>query len=200
MIAVDDRDERNAHRRPRVLIAGAGEPRHRDLCDALHRRGIEPVIARGALDEAIREERPNLVLLVGDASSDDGARGIDEARRAGPTPIVVATDPEPLDRRLAPFQYGASGIVVRRDDPDDMAGEIHHLLAENARRIAERARSGHTTSELDGLVGLGSRELRMSATPHEGLSRSGALALLRGRREGGAPGALLSPPPDAPAT
>jgi hypothetical protein len=176
-------EQKSVQRRPRVLIAGKGEPRIDEVCAALMRRGVEPILASDALEAAIRTERPNLVLLVGDASSDDGARGIDVARRAGPTPAVVATDPEPFDRRLAPFQYGACGIVVRRNEPEEMAGEIHHLLAENARRVEERVRAGQKASELDSLVGLVSRDLRMSATPHEGLSRITARSLLRAHEE-----------------
>ena len=64
-----------------------------------------------------------------------------------------------------------------------MAGEIHHLLAENARRVEERVRAGHDANELDSLVGLVSQDLRMSATPHEGLSRIAARSLLRAHEE-----------------
>lgn len=180
---VEDREQEIVQRHPRVLIAGNGEPHIEEICAALTRRGIDPILANDPLEVAIGIERPNLVLLVGDASTDDGARGIDVARRAGPTPAVVATDPEPFDRRLAPFQYGACGIVVRRNEPEEMAGEIHHLLAENARRIEERVRAGQSATELDSLVGLVSRDLRMSATPHEGLSRIAARSLLRAHEE-----------------
>jgi DNA-binding NarL/FixJ family response regulator len=174
--------EPSEKRRPRVLVVGQGEPDLASLCAALERRGIEPVLSPAALEESVRAERPNLVLLVGDAAEDDGERGIAIARRAGPTPVVVATDPEPLERRLAPFQLGASGVVVRRGDAEEMAGELQHLLAENARRAAERAPELSVGPALDVLAGLGSRDLRMSPTPHEGVSRRELSALLgRGR-------------------
>ena len=153
-------------RRPKVLVAGRGEPGLAALCDCLDSRGVDVCVVEGGLDRAVLAERPNLVLLVGDAASDDGASGIDEVRRVSSTPVVVTTDPEPLDRRLSPFQYGAVGILVRRGAAEEMAGELSHLLAENARMAAQKDRRG--SGAFDALVGLGSAELRGSPTPSEG--------------------------------
>jgi DNA-binding NarL/FixJ family response regulator len=163
-------DERASEPRPKVAILGRGEPRVDGLMGALERRAIEVVLGAGPVGEVVRVEQPNLVLLVGDAAADAGARALASAAGDGPVPVVVVTDALPVERRLAPFRHGARGVLVRRANPDEMAGEVLHLLGEHARRVSE-SQSELTPIERAGLSGLRSGELRGTTTPHEGISR-----------------------------
>ncbi len=158
-------------RRAKIVVAGAGEPSVDALRERVEARGVAMLLVTDSLADEVAACRPNLVLLVGDATLDDGASGIDEVRRVSAAPVVVTTDPEPLDRRLSPFQYGASGVLVRRSDADEMAGELLHLLAEAALRAAP--------GDGDRTAGLESRELRAASTPSGGAAAAHALVVPR---------------------
>ena len=151
--------------RPRVLVAGAGEAGLDELLAALARRGIETLLVSRLVSDVI-EQRPNLVLLVGDATEDGGERHVRALRSVADTFVITLVDAEPLGRRLLPFEKGSDGIVVRSSSADDMAGEVQHLLAETARRASERPGSWPHA-----MVGFGSADLRRTATPEEGSTR-----------------------------
>ena len=113
---------------PRVMISGRGESSEIALRVALTRRGIDVLPpAVGELVEALTDESPDLLLLIGDDADDGGARMLRSISNGGMSalvPIVTLVDELSPGVDYSAFLAGTVGQVVRGEDVEEIAREV----------------------------------------------------------------------------
>ncbi len=130
---------------------------------ALDRHGVQLEI--GDPDNPVQSvfvHAPDLVLLVGDASQEEGRAVLEKLAGSVATavvPVAILADDAGLDHRLKAARFGAVALVARSASADAMAT----LVAEVARELPERKSDGPTDlgeATLDEVVELFARRLR----------------------------------------
>ncbi len=147
---------------PTVLVLGTGDPMEAALVNALRRYSLS--VRRPGPESAVKsvlDAGPDLVLLVGDAAREEGARIIGELAENAITsviPVAILGEGVDLDGRFRAYRHGALGVIPRSASVDEMARRICEL----ARQVAEHEREDDGLGEatVDEVVNLLSRELR----------------------------------------
>jgi DNA-binding response OmpR family regulator len=149
--------------RPTVLSIGRGEPMLDAVALALDRHGVQFDVGDPANPvQSVFVNAPDLVLLVGDASVEDGRAVLEKLAATVATaviPVAILSNDAGLDQRLQAARFGAVALVPRTASADAMATQI----AEIARELPERKTEAATDlgeASLDEVVELFARRLR----------------------------------------
>lgn len=149
---------------------------------ALDRHGFSVESAEVArVVEAVVAAAPDLVLLVGDATSSGGTgilRHLAENPMTAVVPVALLASEAPLDARVDAFRSGAVAVIPRGPSADAIAREVARL----AHELPERPRGavgeiGDTT--LDEIVAWVSKELRRGILSVETKDEAGKPAPMR---------------------
>jgi CheY-like chemotaxis protein/TolA-binding protein len=148
---------------PSILLVGKGEPFRDALEQALERHGMAVEKADPeAITETVFAAAPDLVVLLGDAASDQGRDALTRLANHPATavvPVVLLSDDVALHQKLRAFRHGAVAVVKRSASADEMARRI----AELGRELPERpgaVRGELSQATADELVELFQSELR----------------------------------------
>lgn len=171
-----------------TLIVGKGFAMSEALVAALVRHGIHSETAsEESLESAVLAAAPDLLILVGDASTDGGKSIVGRlagSRFTSSVPVVLVTDEVGLEVRLRAFRHGVAAVVPASASVDALAQQLVELSREIPERAGvARGTAGRTT--LNDLVNVLGAELKtgiLSVTGgDEGAGRELQLVLGEGR-------------------